>query len=250
MENAQVNIVYATSHRVRHHLCGPDGNIKLPALLDLFQDAAAEHAGSLGCGMDELNDLRYLWVLYRLEMQVLRPPRLGEEITVRTYPTGVHKLFAVRQYAVRDAEERLVVRGTSFWLVLNAANLRPVPPARVLDPEKLDDPGLERYFDFDAAKHDASALPALGETFTVRHSDIDLNKHLNNAVYSRVAVDWLGKLTGRFVLPENFRIDFTHAGKLGDVIHGFGAVSPEGSFRLEGRSASGETVFFSASGRL
>ena len=37
-------------HLVRHHECGPNGNIKLQLLMDCLQDIAAEHAEMLGCG--------------------------------------------------------------------------------------------------------------------------------------------------------------------------------------------------------
>ncbi len=250
MNNQDYRTIYQSNHIVRHHACGPDGKIKLQAVLDLFQDAAAEHADVLGFGMNDLSSLQYIWVLYQLKIAIIRPPELGEKLTVKTYPSGVQKLFAVRQYGIFDEKGEALVIASSFWLVINKANSRPIPPVKVLDPEKMENPELPRYFDFSGKKREMEALPGLGECHRVSHSDIDLNQHLNNAIYSRISADWLGKMTGKFILPREFRIDFTHAARLGDEIFGFGAIDSDGIFHLEGRSGDGETVFFYASGRI
>ena len=46
--------VYREKLRLRHHQCGADCKLKLKSIFDLFQDAAAEHADILGCGMENM----------------------------------------------------------------------------------------------------------------------------------------------------------------------------------------------------
>ena len=203
-------------HPVRHHECGSEGRMKLQILLDCLQDIAAEHAEQLGCGMEDLSPVNRIWVLSRLKLRIFRMPVLKEELELLTYPSGHDRLFANRQYRVSAGGEELV-QGSSAWLMLDGSTYRPLPMAKVFAAPLPTNPDRPRYFEsFD------KFLPSEGpELYSciVGAADIDLNRHLNNAVYARFIENALSLLeSGAEHRIAELQINFQHAALAGDRI--------------------------------
>lgn len=179
---------YQTFFRVQHHECGPDRAMRLSPIFDRLQNAAAEHADRLGCGLTAMLDNASLWVLSRLKLRFFRRPQLGEDVELLTYPSGEDKLFARREYRMRVGAETLI-SGSSAWLVLDRSSLRPQRPGHKFSfPENADLPVEYPVLD---------KIPAVPEVTESRHyrvsaSQIDLNGHLNNAFYAAFVQDALG----------------------------------------------------------
>ncbi|MBR7131746.1 MAG: hypothetical protein IKC82_07170 [Lentisphaeria bacterium] len=229
---------------IRHHECDMHGELKLHALLDRLQDAAAEHAAKLNVGMDELASLQLIWVLSRLQITLHRPLLLGEELTVITYPSGVERIFAHRCYDLRINGERVGCAG-SFWLPVSTTNNRPVNAKKVLPPEIMELPDVEKFFPgMDKLPDDC---PEFCASRTVNAGDIDLNRHLNNAVYSRWITDILGeKLCAGAVRISDIQINFLSSGMPGDKIRLRAALNEEGKFSAAGEKSDGTLVFQAA----
>ena len=204
-------------HLVRHHECGPRGNMKLQLLLDCLQDIAAEHAEMLGCGMEDLVESKRLWVLSRLRLRILRFPQLKEKLLLSTYPSGHDRLSAFRQYHILSGSGEELVQASSAWVMLDGNTFRPVSMDKVFaEPLPLNEE-KPRFFD----SFERLAPPEGEETcaFRVGAGDIDLNCHLNNAVYARYIEDVLEHLQkGASLKIREVQINFQHAGQLDDLI--------------------------------
>ena len=161
------------------------GTLALPALAGYLQEIAGRHAIALGCGMDALRARGLTWVLSRQRIDAHAPVRLGEEVTIATWPSGVERLFVHREFTVRrDGAE--VARASTAWLVLDLDKRRPVRPDEVLDPALR--PRLE------AVAPIPPRLPepgggAPGRRFDVRYAELDVNRHVNNATYVAWALE-------------------------------------------------------------
>lgn len=237
--------------RVQHHECGPDGLLKLNCVLDYFQNIAAQHAVYLGVGMEDLQAQHQLWVLSRLKLKTIRMPQLDEKLTVLTYPTGLNRLFATRQYQLLDEKGEQCVVGTSFWIMIDDEKFRPVRPSPALAQFDKLNPDKERFYpQLDKIAEPEEILESQ-INYTVRHSHIDLNRHLNNAYYGAFLTDTLGYLTDRLCHPAELQINFLHPGAVNDCILCGGELKKDGSFYVEGRSSEDRTLlYFQAEGKL
>ena len=237
-------------HTVTHHECGPDAVLKLNCILDYFQDIAACHADLLGVGMEDMLARHQLWVLSRLRLRFDRYPVLGEKLTVMTYPTGLNRLFATRQYQLLAENGERLVGATSFWIVIDDVKFRPVKPFSMLAEFAGRNPDKERFF----PELDKIAEPEPGPErvleYQVLHSNIDLNRHLNNAFYSAYTVDTLGKLTGKLCHPKELQINFLIPGALNARIGCGGTLADDGAFYVDGRNAETGHLCFQAEGVL
>ncbi|HEX2758798.1 MAG TPA: acyl-ACP thioesterase domain-containing protein, partial [Thermoanaerobaculia bacterium] len=86
--------------RIRASEMGPDARLRLPALFDLFQETAGNHATALGWGSDVLLARGQTWILSRLTLKLAALPAWRDEIAVETWPAGVHRLWALREFRV------------------------------------------------------------------------------------------------------------------------------------------------------
>jgi acyl-ACP thioesterase len=173
---------------VKTYECGADGNVKITALMQHLQEAAAAHAEQLGFGNNWLNSLNSYWVLSNLRLEIAGLVRWNDQVTIRTWPSGCDRLTATREFVGRDGSGRELFRAGSEWMVLDKRSGRPKNLLR-LD-MKLPQAGpkdtvgkLERL----KPQENYSEV----EKIRVPYSSIDVNGHVNNTEYVRWGIDAL-----------------------------------------------------------
>jgi acyl-ACP thioesterase len=180
--------------------------LTLWSTFEFFQDAAISHAEALGVGREAMKTTGQVWVLSRLSVFWERRPKYGEIITVRSWPRGWEKLFAIRDYDIRDTEDRPIVRGRSGWLILDIEKRRPLRVQQIVDTLPLN--GGENAFS--AAAPGLSARENLvqrGERCAA-YSDVDYNGHVNNTRY----IQWIQDIVDPLLLDhaEKMRLDINY----------------------------------------
>lgn len=174
--------------------------ITLAAAFDFFQEAAVSHAEDLGVGRAAMSGGGQVWVLSRMSVLMERRPRQYETITVRSWPRGWERLFAIRDYDIRDSADIPVVRGRSAWIILDMEKRRPLRPQGMADRLPLNE-GLDALPGGVQGLESRSDLRRAGER-EAAYSDIDYNGHVNNARY----IQWIQDVTESDLLTEAERI--------------------------------------------
>ncbi len=160
------------------------------ALCDLLQEVAGNHAHHLGVAIDQIGP-RYgeTWMLHRLRVRFDGRPRWRDAVTVETWPCGVDRIYAVRDFCVRDADGRVLVEASSTWLVVDLAARRIVRDSKTRfswvspRPRVMPDGFARRLPSLD--------VPAFARDFVVRPSEIDMNGHVNHVHMLAWALDTL-----------------------------------------------------------
>ncbi len=164
------------------------GMLEVPAISGYLQEIAGWHAAELGVGLDVLRARGLTWVLARQRLELPAPVWLGDTLSVETWPSGIERLAAIREFVARRGDGAEAVRATTVWFVLDLATRKPVRPQEVLDPR------FPRPRQPSVAPLAAGRLPDLGEwelqkRFHVRYADIDVNLHVTNASYVTWAIE-------------------------------------------------------------
>ena len=167
------------------------GRCRPASLLRFAQDAAGAHCRRLGTDWDTMAAKGLFWAVIRQRLEVTRLPRLGEAVTVTTWPMPTTRVAYPRATEGYDAEGKLLFRVISLWVIMDMhtrAMIRPdksgVDVAGALLGRELSAPAGLSFKD----------LP--NETLrTVGFTELDVNGHMNNARY----LDWLCDL-----LPSEF----------------------------------------------
>lgn len=170
---------------VRSYEVDAFSELSVPALWGYLQEAAGLSAERLGFGVSRCLDAGFTWVLARQRLELSRAARLGESVEIETWPNGIERLAAFREFVVRSRGEELA-KATSTWFLLDVRTRRPVDPATALDSAFPRERGPS-VVALPGAKIAAVEAPELERPFAIRFADIDLNWHVNNVSY----VQWL-----------------------------------------------------------
>jgi len=176
-------------YRIHVYESGPDGKLTLSSLFDFFQDIASEHAIALGYGRDELMKNNNYWVLSRMYSVIEKWPSLGGKISIRTWPRGTEKLFALRDFIATAEDGSIIARATSSWLIIDYSTKRIQRPDSNLNRLNFV-PASEAALSRNASRIGTPSSEAkLNREFSVRISDLDVNLHANNARYLEWVTD-------------------------------------------------------------
>lgn len=176
--------IWTESYKVNSYQVDFQENIKPTNLMQLFQEAAGNHAGHLGAGYNHLVTEKLFWALSRIRVEVLQLPQWGDEITIETWPCSLVGPFFRRDFRFFNKNNEEICRGVSGWLLLSAETMRPQRAERL----GRDLPFNEGRFAMDSFP-DRVGGTATDPVFSKRilYNEIDVNNHVNNTRY----LDWV-----------------------------------------------------------
>jgi acyl-ACP thioesterase len=150
-----------------------------------MQEAASRHAEALGVSIQQLLLENYTWLLSRLKIKIASFPVWQDRITISTWPSGAQRLFALRDFQLKDKHDQTVAAAVSAWLVLDVEKRRPVrigpfiEKLRPLEGQHILPDALDKLPGLEFRTHE--------KKFVVRYRDLDINQHVNNVSF----VEWL-----------------------------------------------------------
>jgi acyl-ACP thioesterase len=180
---------YEKEYLVHVYETGTDERINLHSLFNFMQDIAAEHAVKLGYGRDDLMKENHFWVLSRMYARIYEWPSWNESMTVKTWPSGVDKIFAMRNYELRTNDGRKAGAGSSSWLIIDRTTKKIQRPDEFLSNYSLDNQAIVSPVRNPGKLPEAQVNGTLSPPFKVKISDLDINLHTNNVNYVRWVTD-------------------------------------------------------------
>jgi acyl-ACP thioesterase len=184
-----------------------------------------------------------------MSVLVERRPGYGENLTVRSWPRGGERLFALRDYDIRDESDTPVVRARSCWIIIDIAKRRPLRPQPIMEALPQNQ-GLDALPAGAAGLEERPGLQKTGER-KAGYTDVDYNGHVNNVRY----IQWIEDALDKTLLEEadQLRLDINYLNEIlpGETTELWSAPIETGlrrGFAFEGRKA--ETATFRAELRL
>ena len=207
---------YTKIYNLRTYECDKNGYLRIVSLFNLLQDMADSHATDLGLGMEFCLSKGLAWVGVNYHVKINRMPKIHENIRIVTWPSEERKLGAIRDFAVYDETDALIMVASSQWILIDFIRKRPValkeklPQYKVINEHSLIS-AFEKLPDVEKTDTD--------KTFSVRFDDIDINMHVNNSLYPLWAIETLEYSFRDSYLPEEIEIMFKKEGRLGEHVN-------------------------------
>ena len=115
-------------------------------------------------------------------------PRSGEQLTYSTWPSVSGAVKSERDFEVRDENGKLKIRAISQWVLIDLNTRRPVRISERFPewsglPERVWEREFDKCPDF---------VPTKSKVIGCRYDDVDVNQHINNAVYAVWATESVG----------------------------------------------------------
>lgn len=182
------NLTLQENLHVRYSDCECNQRLKPFALLNFFQDMAAESAERLGFGYSTIYPQNLMWVLLKYRIEFIQYPTHHQQLTIKTQPRGYNRLFAYRNFEVY-ADGKLCGRASSVWALVNSQTLEIAHVEKVLANNENMIKFVPNETDLKFGKIARLTQNDYEATFQVRYNDIDVNMHANNGNYIVWAIE-------------------------------------------------------------
>lgn len=176
--------IYPLDWEIDFTQCASNGKLKYTDMSHLFQLTASAHSDSAGMSFAEMGENNQTWVLSRMHIEINEMPKWGDKVTVVTWIEYLDNGRSIRDFEMYLGDKKLA-GVSSLWAVLDTQLRRGAKELAINSdyvtryPEKK--PTLKDHYRINYAQE-----TELIEQRTVRLSDLDIVKHVNNVKY----VEW------------------------------------------------------------
>ncbi len=191
-----------------------NAQLTVSCLFRMLQEMSNKHASLLGAGWYQLREKGFFWVITKIQLKINRLPKWEEQVILRSWVKKSNAATSPRDYEMVDADGNVLVAGSSIWAILDIENSRP-QLMQMFDGYFLpqDRNAIERR----PQKISALELPEnTSRRKEVMPSDIDMNRHVNNAHYIQWAFDSVGQEFRNTHRITDVTVNFISQAKLGD----------------------------------
>lgn len=231
--------IFEKEFAITDNMCSANQCIKPSGILDILQSVAGEHANILKIGFNDIISKNLAFVIARVKYDLLKPIKRYSRIKVVTWPCAVGRIEMKRDYEFYDIyTNELLLKASSIWFLIDYTNRKICRSSSVDYPTNIYQ--KENYDTFDKLKFEDVGFNVSNE-YLVRHSDLDLNNHMNNTKYTDSViynglctfcqVDYIRevKLNDKLIVKTKQEEDMLYAIGTND-----GEVSFKAVFKIEG----------------
>lgn len=191
-----------------------DGYLKTVSIVNMMQDCSQmwmQSEPTLGKFFSE-NNISQLLVSRQIDIQ--RRPQYGENLTITTSVFEIRNFFGYRNTIIYDEQNKACITSWSMGAFVNMTTHKMSKiPSNIFDSLKIDKKIPMDYLDRKITVPDSHFAPS--QPVAVLMNDIDMNHHMNNAQYIRIAAEFI---------PTDFyfnrlRIEYKKPAQKGELIH-------------------------------
>lgn len=176
---------YTEQIKIYNHYTNYKGRLFIKTLCDLFNDVAEGQTEMLGVDVETLNKQGQTWMLHRLHIQVFKMPLKEEIVLLETWPSGIDRLFALRDYRMLRPDGEVLVNATSEWMLIDLKRRRPLRQTeKVVEMStghQIEKLKLRPLLDGKEVVSEQTEV----RCFTATFDNIDFNGHVTQASYMR-----------------------------------------------------------------
>ncbi len=187
------------------------GSLRPASVALIMQDLAELHASSYGNSRDDLLKTNAVWVLARTKASFSKLSGPRERLELLTWPGRMVRSIFPRYYSFKlDGET--IGSAVTLWMLVDSIKHEPADPAAhnvyitgdPTIPPPLGNPVRLRE----------KGEPLYSVTRRCSYSDLDYNRHMNNARY----VEWLCDTVNPSSTPKGFQVNFLSEVRNGEEI--------------------------------
>ncbi len=238
-------MAYSRSFDIRSYELSPSAEVRLTSIANYLQELAYQHARKLGLGYDDLKNNGRLWVLSRMRIEMLTYPVWNDEVWIETWPSGIDRLFALRDFRITGKNGRLLGKASTAWLIIDLESRRIIRPGKLHDcfSSVIEE---DRVFNTGLVKLDRPAQIRFEMKHKVGFSDLDILGHVNNVRYIEWCIDAALEYSKQRRNVAGIEINYLHEARLGNTVLIQIGEGPEEVMHFSGKDVESETEYFRA----
>ncbi|QIB68219.1 hypothetical protein Ami103574_02340 [Aminipila butyrica] len=191
--------MYTYKDRIKLSETDKRRNWTLPAIIDAMQNCVMFQLEDLGIGPDVLDQQNKALVVTSWQVKIFRLPTLFQQITVGTQVYGYKSATGLRHCMIWDEQNQLCVASHSLGAFIDIHTGRPLKTS----PEEWEICDVQPQTPCTSIQFQEKRIPLpadlqMVEEFTVNIHHLDINNHMNNGQYVRIAYNYL---------PDGFQVN-------------------------------------------
>ena len=198
---------------------GMKNEISNYGVLSFLQDIATMHSDTAHYGVKDVFTRKQAWLLMDWQLEVKNRPPFNEDVFVKTYAVSMGKpsFHCYRNFELYNKNNELFATATSKWVLYDFNTNRIV---------RIDNEIMDLFKTESDSYNSEGKLTKLKELssytnifyYEINKFDIDVNKHVNNLNYLKIAYEALPDDVFFGDEPNNVRIMYKKEIKLGDRV--------------------------------
>ena len=207
---------YQKQVRLSYTECDFHGELRPSAMMRHIQEAAGEHLDALSISRELLWEEGYVFLLTRVRLKIHKIPTAGETIKIVTQPYPPKGAQYFRRVFFNSMDGKTLAIADTAWVLANPDTHKIIRPSEF--PHQIH--YAREDYDYGWIREriqKPDTLEPVGNR-TLRWSDIDVNMHMNNAVYSDIMLDCLPEQCYRKYALQEYTICFIGEAQLGDKL--------------------------------
>ena len=197
-------MIYSSNYKIGLDDIGVNNEISNKAILRIMEDVSGFHSASIGYGLFEIDTKKRAWMILDWKMKVIKRPKYMDEIKAETWSRKVERLYAYRDFQLKDKDGNIIAIATSRWIFVDTDRRRPVrltadisdlyesEPDKCVFEEEIEDVKCENYL--------------FEKDYYIQRRDIDMNEHMHNLNYLDMAYEILPEDIYKNKVFDNVRI--------------------------------------------
>lgn len=182
-------MMFERKHKIGIDEVNKDLLITNRALIVAFQNTSSYQSDSINYGILYIPKTFLTWFVIDWKVEVLKRPKYGEEIIIKTWGRDVSKCFSYRDFEVY-VNDKLYVKATSKWILFNL---------KTKSYENISQELVDLYGNDDSksvfGERKLDHMHPLDNydnkvEISIRKSDLDFNGHVNNVKYFDYLTDY------------------------------------------------------------
>ena len=236
--------VYEYKENFKLKYCDVDfkDECKVSTALALMEEVACQSADELGFGYSYTKSLNHAFMVSNICLQFEKPIRLGEVVTLKTWPLQPTKVIFGREYLI-ELEEETLARGSSRWCLIDMQTGK-IAPSKIICNQDYSTYNTNRVFE-EVQWKIPTFLPEEGElcfTIKIANSEYDHNMHVNNTRYADYCINCFSIAELSRVFLKSFSISYIKQAKEGDVLCFYRKKTEDGRYAVQGMKDGKELI--------
>lgn len=205
------------------------GRLKPSTLLLFAQEVAGHHSDLLSLTYDALAARGLFWAVIRNRVQITRLPSEGETITLETWPMPTTRTAYPRSTVAYDEQGQELFRSVSLWVLMDLNTRAMILPGK----SGVIVEGTLRGTELAAPRSVCPKLLDHSRSRRVCFTDLDVNRHMNNARYLDWIMDLLPSSFHRSHPVKDFTLCYMNEALEGQELDVTWAVDGEGALQVD-----------------
>lgn len=172
--------MHRKSYEIKFHETDCKNRLKESVLLNYMQDIAAEDAENIGVGYSKIQNMNIGWFLTKYHIEIFDTLKNDGKFVLESQSKGIMRITFIRDFDIFNSENNKIGEATSSWGVADLATGKIIPPSEIFK----DFPNADR----NKLRSTFPKIPAIKKVdfqkeFIAEYNNLDVNCHVNNAVY-------------------------------------------------------------------